>query len=189
MVPYGPYPDIKIDDTTPSFVGTVTAALDTIRGQPTGDRLLQEICAHAPAFAAWGPGKIKIVLPMKNVEVKSFFTGKTTTVKKKFKASEGGSRAVALNEVHAKGGGGCGSAVFWNPLVKAIPGIGERPPFIGLAHELIHAWHNALGTMKNGYDDEESFTVGLGAYMNPGANGITENMIRLEHGVPIRHRY
>jgi hypothetical protein len=77
--------------------------------------------------------------------------------------------------------------------VWVIPNQGQRPPYIGLAHELIHAWHNAYGTKKQEYDDEENFTVGLAGYMlpDPAANPatITENMIRLEHGFPIRHKY
>jgi len=42
------------------------------------------------------------------------------------------------------------------------------------------------GVMKQGYDDEEKFTVGLAPYDTA---PITENTIRAEHGVPARTAY
>jgi hypothetical protein len=51
----------------------------------------------------------------------------------------------------------------------------------------------AANIKKQVYADEEDFTVGLNQYMLPDPTAvpatITENMIRLEHGVPIRHKY
>jgi hypothetical protein len=166
------YPGIRILDGggASSFALSCKEALNKIVGKPLGRRLLLEISQHAPTFNAWGGG-IKIYRSELAVEL-------------------GGSKAAPVSEDLAKAPGrGSASGVSWNSNVCVIPGQGPRPPFIGLAHELIHAWHNALGTKKADYDDEESFTVGLGAYMMPGPNGITENMIRLEHGVPIRHKY
>ena len=47
--------------------------------------------------------------------------------------------------------------------------------------------------MKQVYEDEEYFTVGLNQFMLPDPTAapaiITENMIRLERGIPIRHKY
>lgn len=168
----GTYPNIRIDDPggASTFLLTVREALDKIDSEPVGQRLLTEINQHAPTFAPWG-GSIKIYRAALSV-------------------SQGGSKAAAVNEVNAKTAGtGSASGVAWNSNIFAIPGQGPRPPFIGLAHELIHAWHNALGTKKADYDDEEAFTVGLGPYMLPSPNSITENMIRLEHDVAIRHKY
>lgn len=76
----------------------------------------------------------------------------------------------------------------------------RTPPFIVLAHELIHAWHGMSGTaelkdqvtitMPNGrvYDlaREEAYTVGLGPYAN---TRISENAIRVEHRLPLRTYY
>lgn len=172
LTSYAPYPNIKIEDPggASTFLLTVREALDRINSQPKGQQLLQEINQHAPTFGPWG-GSVKIYRAANRIE-------------------DGGSKAAAVNEVNAKNGGiGSASGVAWNCNVFAIPGQGPRPPFIGLAHELIHAWHNAKGIKKDNYDDEESFTVGLGNYMMPGPGSITENMIRLEHGVPIRHKY
>lgn len=169
------FPGIKIDSPggASTFEATCRDSLARIIGQPLGLRLLTEISARAPTFATWG-GKIKIYRAERPIE-------------------EGGSKAAPVSETDAKNGTGSASGVAWNSNVWVIPGQGQRPPYIGLAHELIHAWHNAYGIKKQDYDDEENFTVGLGAYMlpDPAANPatITENMIRLEHGIQIRHRY
>ena len=112
-----------------------------------------------------------------------------TGEKRARKADEYGNRAVPANETEAKDGDGCGSAVFFNPDTLVIPGQGARPPFIGLAHELIHALHNALGTKKGSGDQEESYTVGLGQWAVADPNAITENRMRLDFDLPIRHRY
>jgi Effector protein len=50
-----------------------------------------------------------------------------------------------VREDNAKNGTGAASGVAWNSNVWDIPGERRRPPYIGLAHELIHAWHNAYG--------------------------------------------
>jgi len=63
------------------------------------------------------------------------------------------------------------------------------PPEIGLAHELIHAFHDLRGTLAVGLWDifrrtEETNTVGL-----TGNSPYTENMIRKDYGLPTRPRY
>jgi hypothetical protein len=76
----------------------------------------------------------------------------------------------------------------------------RTPPFIVLAHELIHAWHGMSGMMElkdkqtitapdgRTYElaREEAFTVGLGSYAN---TRISENAIRAEHRLPRRTYY
>jgi hypothetical protein len=171
------YPGIRIDDQggASTFAQTAKDSLDVIISRPLGLRLLAEISARSAAvtFGAWA-GIIKIYRAERRIE-------------------EGGSKAAPVSEAEAKNGTGSASGVAWNSNIWVIPGQGQRPPYIGLAHELIHAWHNAYGTKKADYDDEENFTVGLGQHMMPNPLAvpatITENMIRLEHGVPIRHRY
>jgi hypothetical protein len=171
------YPGIRIDDPggSSSFALSAKEALDKIRSKPLGQRLLAEISARNAtcAFATWG-GIIKIYRALLPID-------------------QGGSKAAAVNELNATNGTGTASGVAWNSNVYKIPQQGQRPPFIGLAHELIHAWHNAWGTKQGSYDDEENFTVGLAQFILPDPTAvpatITENMIRLEHGIPIRHRY
>ena len=80
------------------------------------------------------------------------------------------------------------SVILFNPNYESQNG--ERPSFIGLAHELIHASHNADGTAYhkkiNGKSYEEERTVGLD--YNEG-DEPTENHIRREHGLPERPEY
>lgn len=174
------YPGLRIDDPpgSPTFVLTCREALGLIAGQPLGQQMLDEICQNAPAFASWG-GCVVIKRP-----------NSAGTIGRP--GEEGGSKCAPVSELNAKNGQGSASAVYWNPNIWYVPGRGSRPAFIGLAHELVHAWHNAHGTKRGNYDEEEMFTVGLGQYMVPDpvvGNNITENAIRLEHNVPIRHEY
>jgi hypothetical protein len=172
------YPGIRIDDPggASTFALTCRDALDRIVSMPVGRRMLQEICQYAPTFNPWG-GCVKIL------------RANVMTVQIGRPGEEGGSKCAAVNEVNAKNGTGSGSGVHWNPNIWTVPGQGMRPPYIGLAHELVHAWHNARGTKKGDYDEEEQFTVGLGQYAIADANMITENRIRLEHNVGLRHQY
>jgi hypothetical protein len=171
------YPGIRIDDPggASTFAATCKDSLDRIVSQPLGLRLLTELSGRnaTVTFGPWG-GVAKIY-------------------RAELPIDKGGSKAAPVSEINAKNGTGSPSGVAWNSNIWVVPGQGQRPPFIGLAHELIHAWHNAYGLKKQDYDDEESFTVGIGAYMMPDPVAapatITENMIRLEHGIPIRHKY
>jgi NleD-like pathogen effector protein (putative zinc metallopeptidase) len=73
------------------------------------------------------------------------------------------------------------------------------PPFIALAHELIHALHVISGEVAKEYDwstdgaiIEEARTVGIGPYvLNTSAliKPLTENAIRWEWGLPQRTHY
>jgi hypothetical protein len=101
--------------------------------------------------------------------------------------AEGGSRAVPFSEAGARGGGGSLVACYWNPNIYSTPSpAGQRPAFIGLAHELVHCMHSLDGTMKQGSDDEEKFTVGLAPYAN---TAICENTIRAENNLALRTSY
>jgi hypothetical protein len=73
-----------------------------------------------------------------------------------------------------------------NHIIIRLP----NPPFVVLAHELIHAFHYVSG---NNYPDsvdgvkrEELYTTGVGPYQN---TRISENAIRKEHGLPERTCY
>ncbi|MCF6776536.1 M91 family zinc metallopeptidase [Thiotrichales bacterium 19X7-9] len=77
--------------------------------------------------------------------------------------------------------------VCWNPNhIHAEGGI-ERPPFIGLAHELIHAWHIINGDSFEEHRSEELATVGLLEFEK--SRNINENKIRQEHNLPFRTSY
>lgn len=87
------------------------------------------------------------------------------------------------------------TAIKYNANMIDTPD-GARPSWVGLAHELIHAYYNLKG--KGRPDSEEEFnvtgnvkkeemlTVGLGAGPH---RSITENKIRAEAGLPLRTTY
>jgi hypothetical protein len=98
------------------------------------------------------------------------------------------------DEAAATSGGTSITAVTYNPNMISTPD-GNRPSWIGLAHELIHAYYNLKGkglpaglvqNVNGQVEQEELATVGLG----PGPHrSITENMIRGEAGIPLRTTY
>ncbi|CTP91498.1 putative type III effector protein [Xanthomonas translucens pv. poae] len=68
-----------------------------------------------------------------------------------------------------------------------------------LAHELVHAKHMMAGTWKGSYEDrndastasgqEELRAVGMGRYAYSLTGAPSENSVRAEHGLPLRHSY
>jgi hypothetical protein len=173
------YPFIVVSTDSaqnPTFHLTVKEALDKINSKPVGKKLLKAISKSNVSTSTARTFKVKIVRPTVTGDISK-------------PGAEGGSRAVAFNELAAEGGGGCASACYWNPNIYSVPapsGAGVRPAFIGLAHELIHCMHNAEGTKKHAYMDEENFTVGLESYAN---EAICENTVRKEHGLSARLSY
>lgn len=179
---YGNVASIRIEEFGVGFAATATEALDRLWAGETGRRLLEGIRDSGAATSKFTDNGIILI---KHPQTKDTITG----AMRPMTADEGGNRAVPVNEVLAKGGAGCASAVFFNPAVLVVPGQGARPPFIGLGHELIHALHNAMGTKKGTVELEEHFTVGLGQWAMPDPTLITENRLRLDYNLPIRHRY
>lgn len=87
------------------------------------------------------------------------------------------------------------TAIKYNANMIDTPD-GNRPSWVGLAHELIHAHYNLKGegfpegqkqmNVKGQVEKEEMATVGLG----PGPHrDITENKIREEAKIPLRSTY
>jgi hypothetical protein len=105
--------------------------------------------------------------------------------------------AAALAPGALKGPGG-DSQVCWSAESKAITLTNEqtlaRPPYIALAHELIHAYHNIRGDQPGHEIDEDStvlyeyLCVGLGPW-DDHRYQFTENAIRASAGLPKRVRY
>lgn len=188
-VQYAGYNTIKIEDNPPGFAGKVIAELDKIAATPLGLRMLTDLNTLAAPATCWGDARVIIKRPFKSVEKKKWAWSEPVSVKVPMSGADGGNKAVALNYENAYGGVGTPSAVYFNPDCKVVPGQGPRPIVIGLAHELVHAWHNIRGIAKRGYDNEESFTVGIGPFALPDPNSITENRFRLEFGLHIRHVY
>ncbi|MEZ5670661.1 MAG: M91 family zinc metallopeptidase [Alphaproteobacteria bacterium] len=163
---------VRVDtDQSPMFPTMVKEALTTIYSKPVGKSLLDKIKAEGQAKFGY---KVCIMRPDMTVqEVKG-----VTMI-------GGGNLAKRGNEDDACNGNGCVSMVKYNHNTINTPD-GVRPNFIGLAHELVHAWHNLNGVAKTERMDEEHFTVGLNGYANV---AICENSIRAEHNVPLRAFY
>jgi hypothetical protein len=80
--------------------------------------------------------------------------------------------------------------VKWNAANQSV--VAPRPPYIGLAHELVHALHDQRGDQP-GFDTNtptgvlyEYLCVGLGPFA---AEPITENAVRASAGIPQRLNY
>jgi hypothetical protein len=101
---------------------------------------------------------------------------------------------------HLTQGAGTGAWVVWDPLMEHVcthleadrrAAWMDRPPWIALAHELIHGWRLVTGRcvfkpgpMEDYY--EEAMTVGLPPYDQC---RFTENRLRRLKGLPLRTFY
>ena len=63
-----------------------------------------------------------------------------------------------------------------NTIAQRNSGL-DAPPFVGLAHELIHAWHGLNGEKKTSVSEEESRTVGTDEYAG---ELVSENAFRAD---------
>lgn len=157
---------------TPEFQARTLRDLETLAGTPTGRGLID-------SFEG---------------------TGQAVTIR------EGASNGAAPADGNAAvDGSGTDTTVTYNPnstrlydhgpTAQGQPGREpwmDRPPEVGLGHELVHAHHNAHGT--NDFTSEgERMAVGLGP--QPGhpqdrsGEPYTENGIRNDLGEPARTRY
>ncbi|HEX4949460.1 MAG TPA: M91 family zinc metallopeptidase [Blastocatellia bacterium] len=158
------------------FPGLVAEALNTIYSKPVGKKLLDQIAAQG---AKKKFGYTICIMRPANLSLEDKNDGKGPQW-------SGGSIAKRENEVNASNGTGSVTALTWNPNSMSTPG-GPRPPFIGLAHELIHALYSLKGEGYTATMEEELRTVGLEPYVD--AREITENKIRAEHNIPLRTSY
>jgi len=168
-----------------AFVQHVTDALAKINSKPVGQQLLAGISAEI--------GKLKfgyLVCVMPKASVKNSFGPLI-----RWRTYEKGSVTLTSDENNACNGVGSVSGIRWDPKSTDTPD-GARPPWVGLAHELIHCYHNLRGTshlLGQGTMSTEDMkkldemrVVGLRGYeMEP----ICENRIRREHGIALRKSY
>lgn len=77
----------------------------------------------------------------------------------------------------------------WNPYGGTEAWM-RRPPAIGLAHEMVHAWTGMMGIRARGETDgvrrRELQATGLGEFSNA---KLSENKFRAAFGLPLRPRY
>jgi len=105
---------------------------------------------------------------------------------------------IIIAVLHASLGAGAGThaRVHWSAQSVSFTDTGgtvrPRPPFLALAHELIHAWHDITGT-QTGHDINtysrvvyEYLCIGLGDWAGM---AISENAIRASAGIVLRTMY
>jgi hypothetical protein len=109
-------------------------------------------------------------------------SGQTVTIKKTSGGNGAGPTDKSKAQPMADGspGAGSGSTVYFNPDKPQIGDGSEdwmkRPACVGLAHELVHAYHNANGT--NDFTSKgEDLAVGVPPYDK---EPVSENTIRSE---------
>lgn len=164
------------------FPTLVTDALTKIASTPTGRKLLTGIAAksHLAKFGF----TVCIIRADMRYDAGCVTRWVGTNVAKRGDEAAGTTRGQASI-----------TAIKYNANMIDTPD-GKRPSWIGLAHELIHAYYNLKG--KGRPDSEEEFnvsgnvkkeemlTVGLGAGPH---RSITENQIRAEAGLALRTTY
>ncbi|SEG91380.1 Papain fold toxin 1, glutamine deamidase [Actinacidiphila yanglinensis] len=164
--------------TDPRFLETVQEDLRRLASKPTGRALLERIAAAATTskLAAWQQAKVKIER-----------TGAGTVIGKRaeFLAHAGNVTKPINSQWATQSGKGTLSLVRYNPNAWETAD-GLRPPFIGLAHELIHAYRNLNGLSHPTAAVDEAQLVGFGEYADL---EFTENKIRAEHGLAPRRTY
>jgi hypothetical protein len=168
---------IRTGDNEPYYAGMVAAALVEIASKPVGASLLRSIGKRADR-AKFGY-TVCIQKPSRGRQSHvDEITHQTI--------NDWGNKAVRVNEIDACNGTGTQTVVWWNPNILTSPD-GARPPFVALAHELIHALNNLRGTAYADTRKEEYCTVGLDPYAT--RRKRNENAIRAEHGIAARTQY
>lgn len=161
------------------FVGLVETALDKIYSKPVGKSLLDAIAAEVGK--AGRGGYTVTIYPKDSV--------KETFGPFRWRVYQTGSVTKTGSELNATNGTGSISIIRWDPKANATPD-GARPPFIALAHELIHCMHNLKGTSHlltiAEKKIDEMMVTGLRGYEQ---EPISENRIRGEHGIAYRNSY
>jgi hypothetical protein len=157
-------------------------ALAKIAATPSGLKLLQGIVARL--------GKAKFGYTVCIIRADMRYDAGCVTKWVGTNVAKRGDEAAATTR-----GQGAITAIKFNANMIETPD-GKRPSWVGLAHELIHAYYNLKGkcapagqtqmNVNRMVEKDEMLTVGLG----PGPHrGITENMIRAEANLPLRTTY
>jgi hypothetical protein len=188
------------------FAKQVEGFLETIDSQPAGHQVLQGIHdAQVESNLGYKVAFMPVASERKEGALDKLAKASSMSAAAKRKVAflgldgkreyTGSNVTIAANEVNASTPGkGSPSAIRLNPQQEVTPD-GKRPPFIGAAHELIHAMRNLQGESKlRATEDmpdprriDEMEVTGLGEFDQPGA--LTENNIRREHNLEERTGY
>ncbi|MDB5312273.1 MAG: Effector protein [Gemmataceae bacterium] len=189
------HPGIYVENSAPFFSQTC-AALNSIRTKDVGKNLLKLISHNCRYYTEAGTGqtgetdRYVVIIPTVgdagNTENTRHVARELATIHP----------SDLVQIVVGKGSGSSVSFHSTRTTIGTPPNQLVRPPFIGLAHELIHSLHALTGDLLKPYDSdwsstggaahEEARTVGLGMYSS---EFFCENAIRAEHGLTRRTNY
>jgi len=196
--------------TRETFALNVWECLKQIRRLPSGDILLNQIKLARPVAVSprdahseetrslqFGISTMVIILPMEIEYVQSGylkFGGMRPSANPQhnpdapfYRRGTGAStEALDLDAAGQMNRGSKAVIRFSNAIMSS--GL-STPPFIVLAHELIHAQHYLFGARYDARDDEENRTTGVGKFSGRMEPMVSENRLRREAGLPPRHAY
>ncbi|MFJ5220695.1 M91 family zinc metallopeptidase, partial [Streptomyces sp. NPDC088354] len=162
----------------PTFLKTVNEQLLLLAGQPVGRALLESIGSSRTrsGLSNWQQAKVKI---------ERVGAGTVIGDGPRFAAHTGNATRPINAQWASDTQRGTLSLLQYNPNAWETAD-GLRPPFIGLAHELIHVQRNLHGLSVENTAEDEAQVVGL---ENFAGLEFTENKIRAEHGLSPRQAY
>lgn len=205
-----------IEHETPFFAAGVNEALALIASKPLGRALLDLVKMASPQGGTWGatvpPGTKVLIKPQANRRfMESGFkpdwlpgavAGPTGIVPKDgMSATANPSHNVPARPFTYLGEGSCNKGndtscssdkrgtlceLYFDSAQMLTSKGDATTPFIVLAHELIHSYHNLYGIVKGDGAEEEKCTTGLSPYQN---DEFTENAFRKAFGMALRAAY
>ncbi len=187
------------------FKGTVEDALARIASKPIGRKLLEDIgkqCTGTKEIVI-EYGRLSTAAPLAVIDNASRKKVQPKIGEDRYNLSEMMRNPDLIGTVVDRGGAhkdfvpaaGTGAVITFN---HEDTGLDNRPKFIALAHELVHALHYVSGSCYRAADgglqdsgntglmEEEMRTVGCEKYLH---ETPSENAIRGEHGVALRRTY
>lgn len=178
------YNDGIVIEGDEGFIRKVIERLDKLAATKTGKAILNELDKHGKQ------GRVTTIRYAEPGNNQCFETDPKNARPRKAGYSDLNDKSKRV--IIAERGIGSGSVVGFNPDYEPKYPYGSscRPPEIGLAHELIHALHNARGENLRNFKDpsdeeaggsnhEEARTIGRGAYTD---ERLSDNSLREEMG-------
>jgi Effector protein len=202
-------------ESDPYFECIVCGALAEIRKLTAGQKLLAAIAGVNPGVRGDGsngfargvnitihPLETKVNIVHKGVQYPTNTSDRATNMQNEvlnwnlaqdFKRAGtntlrrgGGNSHMAADSPASGNGTGSVAKVHFTNAIRTMDSGLEAPPFVGLAHELIHALHSLKGEKKANTNEEESRTVGMNEYAD---EALSENAIRAEAKLTLRTKY
>jgi hypothetical protein len=156
------------------------------------DRIAELLASELPPATVRTTANVApVVMKVKEKDVTKMRTllddlasGKTTSVPSRSSGYAVDDKLVRILRHWTDKGGGSSCGIYFDPnIVESCVGdtMAKRPPAVGLAHELCHAWRNMTGlrlfddAQACGFDDDEVMTTGIPPYSN---ERYSENLFR-----------